>query len=188
MVFGGRPLVALGRSLPGTFSASADFSSAGWAVNKKGLARRQQGPHGGPCCSSVSVIRGVPACSARPVIGSPSAQAGFGSRSYRRRDQTYDSTATPTHQAIVMIRLSPILVPVSRPRSVSFTGVNGWYSANQRTPAGSELVGTNPLPRNGRRMRNIGELLAVSTLLADRPRPTHSHVTAKVSRDRKSVV
>src|SRR6185437_1818237 len=34
MVFGGRPLVALRRSLPGTFSASADFSSAGWAVNE----------------------------------------------------------------------------------------------------------------------------------------------------------
>src|SRR6476646_5062445 len=59
-----------------------------------------------------------------------------------------------------MIRLPPILVPVSSPRSVSFTGVNGWYSANQRIPAGSELTGTNPLPRNGRRMRNIRQQLA----------------------------
>src|SRR5882724_1492670 len=108
-------------------------------------------------------------------------QCAFGSRSYSRRDQTYDRTATPTHQAIVMTRLSPILVPVSKPRSVSFTGVNGSYSANQRIPAGSESVGTKPLPRNGSRIRNIGELLAVSTLLADSPSPTHSHVTAKVS-------
>src|SRR6516165_12144080 len=135
----------------------------------------------GPCCSSLSVIRTVPRRSACPSIGSRPAQIGFGSRSYSRRDQAYDSTATPTHQAIVMTRLSPIFVPVSSPRSVSFTGVNGSYSANQRTPVGSELGGTNPLPRNGRRIRNIGELLAVSTLLADSPRPTHSHVTANVS-------
>src|SRR5579883_2164708 len=94
-----------------------------------------------------------------------SSHRGLGSRSYRRRDQTYDSAAVPAHQAIVMTRLSPIFVPVSRPRSVSLTGVKGSYSANQRMPAGSELVGTKPLPRNGRRIRNIGELLAVSTLL-----------------------
>src|SRR5262249_49191407 len=103
----------------------------------------------GPCCT--------------PAAG----HRGFGTRSYRRRDHTTDSAAIPTHQATVMIRSSPIFVPVSSPRSVSLTGVNGWYSANQRTPVGSEEVGTNPLPRNGRRMRNIGELLAVSTLLAD---------------------
>ena len=44
------------------------------------------------------------------------------------------------------------------------TGVNGWCSANQRTPAGIESVGTNPLPRNGSSSRNIGRLLAMTTL------------------------
>ena len=43
-------------------------------------------------------------------------------------------------------------------------GVNGWCSANQRSPAGIESVGTKPLLRNGRSIRNIGVLLAVSTL------------------------
>jgi hypothetical protein len=59
-------------------------------------------------------------------------------------------------------------------------GVNGWYSANQLTPAGIDSVGTNPLPRNGRRTRNIGVLLAVSTLLAASPSATDSQVIAKV--------
>src|ERR1700760_1641574 len=68
----------------------------------------------------------------------------------------------------------PIPVPSRRPRSVSVIGVNGWYSANQRKPTGSELVGTKPLPRKGSRIRNIGELLAVSPLLAARPSPTVS--------------
>ena len=48
-------------------------------------------------------------------------------------------------------------------------GVKGWFSANQRIAAGIESVGTNPLPRNGRRIRGIGRLLAVSTLLRDQP-------------------
>src|SRR6185312_3711560 len=90
-------------------------------------------------------------------------------------------TATPRHQASATTRLPPIFVPVSSPRSVSLTGVNGSYSENQRMPAGSDAVGTKPLLRKGRSMRNIGELLAVSTLLADSPRPTQSHVIAKVS-------
>lgn len=38
--------------------------------------------------------------------------------------------------------------PVSRCRTVSVTGVKGWYSANWRSPFGIESVGTNPLPRN----------------------------------------
>ena len=59
-------------------------------------------------------------------------------------------------------------------------GVNGWYSANQRTPAGIESVGTKPLPRNGSRISGIGRLLAVSTLLADQPSATASQVSAKV--------
>ena len=48
-------------------------------------------------------------------------------------------------------------------------GVNGWFSANQRRPSGIVAVGTKPLPRKGRRIRNIGRLLAVSTLPVDMP-------------------
>ena len=61
----------------------------------------------------------------------------------------------------------PIGVPVRKPRKVSMNGVNGWYSANQRTAVGIEPVGTNPLPRNGSSSRGIGRLLAVSTLFVD---------------------
>ena len=78
----------------------------------------------------------------------------------------------------------PIGVPSSRPRSVSMTGVNGWYSANQRSPAGIESVGTKPLPRNGSSIRNIGMLLAVSTLLLTMPSATDSQVSARVIRAR----
>ena len=60
------------------------------------------------------------------------------------------------------------------------TGVNGWYSANQRRPAGIESVGTNPLPRNGSRSNGMGRLLAVSTLLLTMPSATDSHVSANV--------
>src|SRR5438034_10105805 len=86
----------------------------------------------------------------------------------------------PAHQATAMIALSPIGVPSSRPRRVSVIGVKGWYSANQRTPAGMESVGTKPLPRNGSSSRNIGRLLAVSTLLLTRPRATDSQMSAKL--------
>ena len=60
-------------------------------------------------------------------------------------------------------------------------GVNGWCSANQRSPAGIESVGTNPLPRNGSRVSTIGRLLAVSTLLLTRPSATESQLKAKVA-------
>ena len=58
--------------------------------------------------------------------------------------------------------------------------VNGWFSANQRSPAGIQFVGTNPLPRNGSRSRGWGRLLALSTLLATMPSATESQVRAKV--------
>ena len=64
---------------------------------------------------------------------------------------------------------------------MSMIGVNGWLSANQRRPAGIESVGTNPLPRRGSRNRTIGRLLAVSTLLASKPRATESQVSAKAT-------
>src|SRR5690242_19711665 len=96
--------------------------------------------------------------------GAAQRQRGEGSRSYSRRDHAYDNSAVPRHHATAMTRLSPIGEPVSNPRRVSLIGVNGWYSANQRTAVGSESVGTKPLLRNGSSSRNIGELLAVSTL------------------------
>jgi hypothetical protein len=58
-------------------------------------------------------------------------------------------------------------------------GVKGWYSANQRSPAGIDPAGTKPLPKKGRMSRNSGVLLAPSTVLAARPRATDSQVKAK---------
>src|SRR5680860_1620459 len=84
----------------------------------------------------------------------------------------------PMHQATAMTPLLPIGVPISRPRTVSMIGVNGWYSANQRSPAGIDSVGTNPLPKNGSSTNNMGELLAVSTLLAFSPSATESQMRA----------
>ena len=46
----------------------------------------------------------------------------------------------PTHQATARTTLVPPMgVPSSSPRSVSMTGVKGWYSANQRIPAGHRV-------------------------------------------------
>ena len=72
-------------------------------------------------------------------------------------------------------------VPVSSPRSVSMIGVNGWYSANQRSPVGIESAGTKPLPRNGRNTSGMGRLLAASTLLVTRPSATESQVSANAT-------
>src|SRR5215470_10025701 len=73
---------------------------------------------------------------------------------------------------------------MSRPRTVLITGVNGWYSANQRIAAGIDCVSTKPLPRNARMMSGVGALLADSTVLAARPRATDSQVRAKANRTR----
>src|SRR2546429_10024651 len=86
---------------------------------------------------------------------------------YSLRAHRYPSRAIPPHQATAMIALLPIGVPRSSPRTVSVAGVKGWYSANQRTPAGIESVGTKLLPRNGSSSRNIGRVLAVLTLSLD---------------------
>jgi len=61
----------------------------------------------------------------------------------------------PTLQVMAMIALSPIGPPTSRPRTAWMTGVNGWYSANHRSPTGIVLVGTKPLPRNGKSIIEI---------------------------------
>src|ERR1700721_2539766 len=77
--------------------------------------------------------------------------------------------------------LAPIGVPVRSPRTVSVKGVNGWYSANWRSPVGIVTVGTKPLPRNGNSVKNMGVLLAVSTLFAARPSAVASQINAKVN-------
>src|SRR6266542_7117546 len=85
------------------------------------------------------------------------------------------------HQATANRARLPIGVPMSSPRSVSITGVNGWFSANQRSPTGIESGGTKPLPRNGRRISGMGRLLALSTLLPTRPSATDSQEIARVT-------
>src|SRR3984893_11357866 len=82
--------------------------------------------------------------------------------------------------------LWPIGPPVSRPRTVLITGVNGWYSANQRTAVGIECVETKALPRNGRTISGGGALLAASTVLAARPSATDSQVSANVNKTRRA--
>src|SRR5215475_9568260 len=86
-----------------------------------------------------------------------------------------------THQPTASSALSPTAVPTSRPRTVLITGVNGWYSANQRSQLGSDSFGTKPLPRNGSRMKIIGVLLAVSTDFAFSPSATANQVNASVN-------
>src|SRR5579875_3582326 len=97
---------------------------------------------------------------------------------YSLIDQRYAARVIPMLQATAAIALCPTAPPVSNLRTASVTGVNGWYSANCRSPVGIESVGTNPLPRNGSRVRNIGVLLAVSTLFAARPSAVDSHIRA----------
>src|SRR5215469_3437225 len=82
----------------------------------------------------------------------------------------------PALQAMAAIACAPIGPPVSRPRTVWVTGVKGSYSANCRSPTGMLAVGTNPLDRNGSKVRNIGVLLAVSTLFAARPSAADSQM------------
>jgi hypothetical protein len=60
-------------------------------------------------------------------------------------------------------------------------GVNGWYSANHRSPAGSESVGTNPLPKKGSSVSGMGRLLAPSTVFVTRPIATASHTRANAT-------
>src|SRR5215469_294806 len=60
-------------------------------------------------------------------------------------------------------------------------GVNGWYSANHRSPGAIDWAGTNALPRNGRNIRGMGRLLAFSGVLATRPSATDSQVSANAT-------
>src|ERR1700680_2164084 len=81
---------------------------------------------------------------------------GFGSchRAPRRNAawaQRYETTAIAAHQARARYGVLPTGVPVSSARRLSTTAVNGWFAANQRTPAGIEPAGTKVLDRNGSR-------------------------------------
>ena len=60
-----------------------------------------------------------------------------------------------THQVTASTALCPIGAPVSSPRMVSMAGVNGWYSANWRTPTGIDEAGANALPMKGRNTISI---------------------------------
>src|SRR6476620_9485729 len=91
----------------------------------------------------------------------------------------------PAHQAREIQPLSPIAEPESRPRSVSVIGVNGWLSANQRSPGDIEPAGTNAEPRNGRNCTSSGLLLADSTVLEIRPSAAESQVTANAMATRR---
>src|SRR5262252_6213579 len=105
----------------------------------------------------------------------------MGSRANSFLAHRNETSAIPAHQARETMPLLPMGVPKNSPRSVSVMGVNGWYSANARRPGGIESVGTKALDRNGSSIRNMGVLLALSTVLAARPSATVSQVSAKVN-------
>ena len=76
---------------------------------------------------------------------------------YRARAYRYPAAAMATLQTTAQITFSPTGTPKSRLRPVSITGVNGWCSANQLTPAGIDRVGTNALLKNGSNaIRKVG--------------------------------
>src|ERR1700694_4780768 len=67
-------------------------------------------------------------------------------RLYTARAHRYPTRVRKQHQATARTALVPLIgVPSNSPRSVSMTGVKGWYSANQRTPPGIESGRTNAL-------------------------------------------
>ena len=60
----------------------------------------------------------------------------MGLRLYATLAHRYPASAIATHHAVATMALLPIGVPSSSPRKVSIIEVTGWFSANQRTPAG----------------------------------------------------
>ena len=59
------------------------------------------------------------------------------------RTPTTDTTSSPPHHASTHQPWWPIGVPISRPRSVSITGVTGWWRATPCSHDGSVSTGTN---------------------------------------------
>ena len=62
--------------------------------------------------------------------------------------------------------------------------VTGWFSANQRTGPGIVSVGTNAELVNGKKISGYENALAPSTVLAESPAMTASHVSARVKSTR----
>src|ERR1700724_2448342 len=93
--------------------------------------------------------------------------------------QRYETSAIAAHQAKATYGVLPTGAPVSRPRRLSTTGVNGWFEANQRTPAGIESAGTKVLDRNGSRNES-GKVdpFAPATLFVTRPMAADNHARA----------
>src|SRR3954467_15848919 len=73
---------------------------------------------------------------------------------------------------------------VYRSRIVFTMGVTGWFSAKARTGPGMVAVATKAELMNGREMIGEENAPAPSTVLADRPAMTASHVNASVNRPR----
>src|SRR6266851_2124269 len=83
------------------------------------------------------------------------------------------------HHAKARYAVLPTGAPVSSARTLSTTGVNGWFAANHRTPAGIESTGTKVLERNGSRNdRGRVEPFAPATLFVIRPMAADSQARA----------
>src|SRR5229473_1627061 len=83
------------------------------------------------------------------------------------------------HHAKARYALLPTGAPVSSARRLSTTAVNGWFAANQRTPAGIESAGTKVLDRNGSRNdKGRVEPFAPATLFVTRPMAADSQAIA----------
>src|SRR5258708_28519797 len=83
------------------------------------------------------------------------------------------------HPARATWALLPAGAPLSSARRLSTTAVNGWFAANQRTPAGIESTGTKVLDRNGSKNDSgRGDPFAPATLFVTRPRAADSHARA----------
>src|SRR5262245_66397506 len=75
----------------------------------------------------------------------------------------------PTHHESAVHALSPTGVPSSRARTVSMTGVTGWYRAKPCSQPGMGAIGTNALLAYGRNVTRNEKPLAVSGVFANRP-------------------
>src|SRR6266851_9496300 len=83
------------------------------------------------------------------------------------------------HHARATNGVLPTGAPVSSARRLSTTAVNGWFAANQRTPAGIESAGTKVLDRNGSKNdRGRVEPFAPATLFVTRPMAADSQARA----------
>src|SRR5690349_17673225 len=90
----------------------------------------------------------------------------------------------PTHHASATQMSAPTGCPAKMSRVELTIDVTGWFSANQRTGPGIDSVGTNAELRNGRKMSGYENALAPSTVFADSPAITATHVSASVNRTR----